>query len=172
MGRSPRDGSGGGDADKSGTGGPEPDDASRTWKDAWPFFVAFGVVVIAAAGIGVSYLIRPAEDRMSDTARVQHAINDQYTARNDLDYAKYRGVTCQADLVGPDFPTEAAFLDANRASNDENGHIVIPEIREIHIDGTRATADVEWHFDNKPDEKQLTHAVVVSEDGNWKVCTS
>ena len=163
------------DRDRSGSADsrePAPADDRRSWKDAWPFLVAFAVVVIAAAGIGISYLIRPADDRLSVEAKVQHAINDSYTARNDLDYGKYRGATCSADLSSDTFPDETTFLDQNRRSFDENGHIVIPEITDIAVDGDRATAKVHWHFDEKADQKQVADTIVVREDGDWKVCTS
>jgi hypothetical protein len=163
------------DRDRSGSTDPrEPDpaDGRRSWKDAWPFLVAFAVVLIAAAGIGISYLIRPADARLSTEAQVQHAINDSYTARNDLDYAKYRGATCSAELTSDTFPDETTFLDQNRKSFEVNGHIVIPEITDIAVNGDRATAKVHWHFDEKADQKQVADTVVVREDGDWKVCTS
>lgn len=150
----------------------EPADAERSWKAAWPFLVAVVVVVVAAAGIGISHLVRPADDRMSDTAHVQHAINDAYTARNTADYAKYRSVTCTAERSSDTFPTEQEFVEQNRRSTEENGHIVIPDITDVTVTGDRGTAKVHWHFDDKPDQQQVTGAVVVREDGNWKVCTS
>ncbi|MGV9713001.1 Rv0361 family membrane protein [Gordonia sp. NPDC003424] len=147
-------------------------DAQRSWKDAWPFLLALIVIVVAAAAIGISHLLRPAEDRMSETARVQHAISDAYTARNNADYAAYRSVTCAAELSSDAFPTESEFVEQNRRSNEQNGHIVIPEITDITVTGDRASAQVHWHFDGKPDEQQVAGTVVVREDGNWKVCKS
>ncbi|WP_124710146.1 Rv0361 family membrane protein [Gordonia insulae] len=146
--------------------------AAPSWRNALPFLVALGVVVVAAVGIGISYLVRPADDRMSTEAHVQHAINNAYTARNDLDYAKFRDATCAADLSSTTFPSESTFLGDNRRSFDENGHIVIPEISGVTVDGDRATAQVHWHFDEKSDQNQVTEMVVVREDGDWKVCTS
>ena len=83
--------------------------APRSWKDAWPFLVALGVIVIAVVGLGLSYLLRPAEERVTDSTRVQYAINDHYTARNASDYTAYREHTCAADLASPSFITEQVF---------------------------------------------------------------
>lgn len=143
-----------------------------SWRNAWPFLVALGVVVVAAAAIGISHLVRPADSRMSETARVQHAINDSYTARNELDYDKYRSVTCAAERSSSTFPSESQFLEQNRTSLARNGHLVIPEISDITVHGDRATARVHWHFDKKADSEQVTDTVVVREGGDWKVCTS
>ncbi|MEE4025136.1 hypothetical protein V1Y59_18780 [Gordonia sp. PKS22-38] len=146
--------------------------AGRSWKEAWPFLVALGIIVVVALGIGISYLIRPADDRMNTEAHIQHAVNDAYTARNELDYAAYRGAMCAEELGSDSFPDEATFVDDNRISFEENGQIVIPEIADITVTGDRATAQVHWHFDEKPDQEQVTNVVVVREDGDWKVCTS
>ncbi|MXP19869.1 hypothetical protein GIY30_00630 [Gordonia sp. HNM0687] len=143
-----------------------------SWKAAWPFLVALGLVVVAAVGISISYLIRPADDRMSTEAHIQHAVNDVYTARNELDYTRYREATCAAELASDSFPDEDTFVEQNRVSFEENGQIVIPEISEIDVNGDRATAQVHWHFDETPDSEQVTDVVVVREDGDWKVCTS
>ncbi|GAB88087.1 Rv0361 family membrane protein [Gordonia rhizosphera] len=159
------------DQDSSRPAGPS-DAEPRSWKDAWPFLVALAVVLVGVIWIATSYLMRPADDRMSDGARVQHAIDDLYTARGQLDYASFRAATCAADLASDSFPSETAFLEQNRASLEENGPIVIPEISDITVSGDRATAQVHWHFDDKPDQEQTTDVVVVREDGDWKVCTS
>lgn len=160
-------------------GSPAPDmtddddaDTPRTWKDAWPFLVALGIVVVLAAGIGISYLVRPADERMSDSALVQHAINNAYTARNEVDYAKYRDSVCVADTKASTFPTEEQFVEENRTSMDSNGPIEIPEITDLTVSGDRASAQVHWHFEKSEDKTQVTDTVVVREDGDWKVCTS
>lgn len=141
------------------------------WKNAWPFWLALIVVALAVVGLILSYVLRPAEDRASDSAQVQFAINDVYTARNAVDYGAYRNGHCAADLAAPDFPSAEAFATQNRDSQKANGLIVIPEITEVTVTGERATAQVQWHFDKQPDRKQTTSVSVARENGKWKVCT-
>lgn len=156
----------GGDA----VGGDGLDDPSPSWRAAWPFWVALGVVVIAVAGIGLSYLIRPADERAGDSAQVQYAINDVYTARNNVDYAAFRDHTCAAEVNAADFVTQAQFTADNQKSLEDNGRIVIPEISDVAVSGDRATATVHWQYDKKSDQTQTTNVVVLRENGNWKVC--
>lgn len=142
------------------------------WKNAWPFFVAAGLVGLFVLGIVLSSISRPPEDRVSADALVQYAINDQYTARNGPNYAEYRANTCDADLNKVEFVSEARFLAENQASLDANGPIEIPEITDLVVDGDRATAKVHWHYKDKPDDKQVVDTTVVRENGEWKVCSS
>ncbi len=142
------------------------------WKNAWPFFVAAGVVALLVLGIVLSSISRPSEERVSDDARVQYAINDLYTAKNGPNYAEYRANTCDADLDKTGFPTEAQFVAENQASLDQNGPIEIPEITDLVVDADRATAKVHWHYKDKADAKQVVETIVVRENGEWKVCSS
>ncbi|MCR5979151.1 hypothetical protein GDN83_15660 [Gordonia jinghuaiqii] len=142
------------------------------WRNAWPFFVAVGVVGIAVLSIVVSNITRPPEERVGDSAQVQYAINDHYTARNGPNYAEYRANTCAADLAAADFVTEEQFVSDNKQSLAENGHIEIPEITDLVVDGDRATATVHWHYDNTPDTENVVETTVVRENGEWKVCSS
>lgn len=157
------------------SGGDEPSAADpgarRSWKDAWPFWVALAVIVIGGLAIGLSYAFKPSGERGGDSAKVQYAINDAYTARNALNYDKYRGAHCAADLRAPGFPGREAFVADNRRSRDADGTIVIPEITDLTVHGDRADAKVHWHFDKHPDAKQTTQVSVVRENGSWKVCT-
>ncbi|KAF0969373.1 MULTISPECIES: Rv0361 family membrane protein [Gordonia] len=148
------------------------DEAPPNWKNAWPFFVAAGVVALVVLGIVLSNISRPPEERVSDDALVQYAINDLYTAKNGPDYAEYRANTCDADLDKPGFPAEAQFVAENQASLDQNGRIEIPEITDLVVDGDRATAKVHWHYKNKSEDKQVVETTVVRENGEWKVCSS
>lgn len=150
----------------------EPDEAPRSWRNAWPFFVAAGGVGIVVLSIVVSNLARPAEERAGDSAQVQYAINDLYTARNGADYATFREHTCAADVERSDFVGEQQFVAENEKSLEVNGHIEIPEITDLVVDGERATAKVHWHYDKTPDDKKVTETTVVRENGEWKVCSS
>ena len=147
------------------------DDQSVRKGNIWPFVAAVIVVVLAVGGVLLSNVLRPNDDRLSDSAQVQHAINDSYTARNSLDYAKYRSAMCAEVVDSADFPTEQTFVTDNQRSRDAFGKILIPEISDVVVDGGRATAQVHWHFENKgSDAKTVTPTVVVREGDDWKVC--
>ena len=148
------------------------DQRPRTWKDAWPFWVALVIVVLAILGVVLSNVLRPAEERASDSGQVQFAINDNYTARNNVDYGKYKQTTCAADTSSSSFISEQEFVRQNRTLVESKGRIVIPEITDVAVNGDRATAKVNWHYDKTPDDKQTTSVVVVKDDGTWKLCTS
>ena len=141
-----------------------------SWRSAWPSWAALLIVVLAAAGIGLSYLFRPADERGDDSTKVQYAINAYYTARNNVDYSAYRDATCAATRDSTQFPSESNFETTEKKSLEDNGRVVIPEITDLSVSGERATATVHWHFDNKSDQKQTTAVVALREDGNWKVC--
>lgn len=154
--------------DSASTDGGAPTDGGG---NLWPFLAAVVVIVLVVGGVLLSNLLRPSDDRVSDAAQVQYAINDSYTARNSLDYRKYREVTCAAVVGAQDFPTEQVFVADNQRSRDTFGKIVIPEITDVTVDGDRATAQVQWHFENKgSDAKTVTPTVVVREGDKWKVC--
>ncbi len=149
-----------------------PDGDAPSWKAALPFIIAGVVVLVVVIGVLISNAVRPAEDRMSEDAKVQHAINDYYTARNEADFDKYAAVNCAAVRGAEGFPTKDSFVTDNRKSMDDNGQIKIPEITDLTFDGDRATARVHWHFDRSEDKKNVFDTTVVREDGEWKVCTS
>lgn len=149
-----------------------PDGDAPSWKAALPFIIAGVVVLVVVIGVLISNAVRPAEDRMSEDAKVQHAINDYYTARNEADFDKYAAVNCAAVRGAEGFPTKDSFVTDNRKSMDDNGQIKIPEITDLTVNGDCATARVHWHFDKSEDKKNVADTTVVREDGEWKVCTS
>ncbi len=147
------------------------DDRTASRGALWPFIAAVAVIVIGVGAVVLSNLLRPSDDRVTDSTQVQYAINDNYTARNGIDYAKYRASTCSSVHDAGDFPTEATFVADNQRSRDEFGKILIPEITDVVVDGDRATAQVHWHFEKKgSDAKTVTSTVVVREGDQWKVC--
>lgn len=138
----------------------------------WPFLAALGFMVVLLVVLGLSLFFRPAEDRVSDDTRVQYAINDNYTARNALDYEAFRASSCEADLADDEFPSEQEFLAEHERSREDNGQINIPLISDLVVEGQRATAKVHWHYEERPDDETVTEVVVIEENGDWKVCGS
>ncbi|MFZ2239597.1 MAG: hypothetical protein WAV90_08640 [Gordonia amarae] len=149
-----------------------PEGDAPSWKAALPFIIAGVVVLVVVIGVLISNAVRPAEDRMSEDAKVQHAINDYYTARNEADFDKYAAANCAAARNAEGFPAKDKFVTDNRKSMDDNGQIKIPEITDLTVNGDRATARVHWHFEKSEDKKNVVDTTVVREDGEWKVCTS
>jgi hypothetical protein len=43
-------------------------------------------------------------------------------------------------------------------------------VKDVRIDGDRATASVTYHFDRTADTTSVSELTVVREDGSWKVC--
>ncbi|MCK0439434.1 hypothetical protein MUG78_08165 [Gordonia alkaliphila] len=144
------------------------DDPGRS---RWPFMVALGFVVLLVAGIAGVALIDPPAERLSDSAQVQHAVNDAFTARNSLNYEQYREAHCEADRQAADFPTAAEFADENRAARTEHGQIVIPDMA-VEMQGDVAAVQVNWHREDTPDEKQTTDLTVIRQGDEWKVCNA
>ncbi|MFT3716129.1 MAG: hypothetical protein QM774_09335 [Gordonia sp. (in: high G+C Gram-positive bacteria)] len=143
---------------------PEP----KTWRDAMPFFLAFGFVAILVLVISLVAIFWPPADRLNDSTLVQHAVNDQYTARNSLDYSQYRASTCEKDLQAPDFPTEKQFDDDNRAARNSQGALVVPKM-DVDIQGDVAHVTVHEHRDDA--SKETTTDLTVRKQGDeWKVC--
>ncbi|PXW35520.1 UNVERIFIED_CONTAM: hypothetical protein DES50_101466 [Williamsia faeni] len=142
------------------------DDERRT---LWPFLVAAAIMVLVLVAIVLMQVLRPAEDRMTDQARVTHAVNDYYTAQNAINYASYRAVFCSAKLDSADFPTQEEFTSENRDARDADGKIEVSNISETVVNGDRATANVHWYREHKSETK-ITPIVLVNENGNWKVC--
>lgn len=135
-----------------------------------PFLIALGVVVTVVAVLVISNITRPPEGRVNDSTLVQYAVNDMYSARNDLDYERYVATLCAADRAPGVVPERADFIEDNRRSLDANGRITIPEMTDLVVTGDRASVDVRWNFDGQEDQTQVTSMIVVREDGEWKVC--
>lgn len=142
------------------------DDPARS---RWPFLAALGVVVVLVVVVVILAVVNPAEDRMSDSARVQFVVNDAYSARNSLNYEQYRNSFCEQELQSPDFPTAAQFADENRVARDEHGQLVIPSM-DVDVAGDTADVTVHWHREDTPDDEQQTALTVVRRGDDWKVC--
>lgn len=148
--------------------GPDaPDDPG--WKAAWPFLVAVVIVVLALGAIGLFHVLRPASERLTDTAKITHAINDYYTAKNSITYDKFRDASCATDQKSATFPSAATFRDAAQRSRDEHGNIVVTDITETAVNGGTATANMHWNYNKNPSNQILPLALVKQGD-DWKVC--
>lgn len=131
--------------------------------------IAGALVLVILAWIGISALVNPAEERMSDSAQVQRTVNQMYSARGTLNYENYRATFCAADLAAPEFPTSVQFADDNRTENDAKGKIVVPSM-DVEVTGDRASVTVHWNREKDENAKQQTQLTLVSEGGEWKVC--
>jgi hypothetical protein len=135
----------------------------------WPFVAAVAIVVLALGAIAVTYVVRPADERLTEQSKVSRAINDYYTAKNAINYTNFRANTCAAELNSVDFPTEDEFTIENTDARDADGQIEIDDISETVINDNRATANIHWSRKETSDT-QITQVVLVHEDNNWKVC--
>ncbi|WP_083709158.1 Rv0361 family membrane protein [Williamsia sterculiae] len=147
-----------------------PADDPRSWRDAWPFFIAVGVVAVTIVIVVLLNVLHPASDRLTDSALISRVINDQYTARNSLDYATFRELTCADDVNAPDFPGQQAFTADNGKLRDTQGQLVIDEIADTTVDGAQATANVTWHRAGKDSHTTVTATTLVKQGDDWKVC--
>ncbi len=139
------------------------------WKAAWPFGVAVVIVIVALGIIGLFHVVRPASERLTDTAKISHAINDYYSAKNAITYDKFRDASCAADQNAPGFPSASAFRDAAQKSRDAHGNIVVTDITETAVNGAGATANMHWNYLKNPSSEILPVALVKQGD-NWKIC--
>ena len=135
----------------------------------WPFLIAAGVVAVLVAVVLLIALVNPPEDRLSDSAQVQHVVNDAFTARNSLNYDQYRTSFCEREQQTAGFPSQAEFTDENRAARDEHGPIVIPNM-DVEVQGDTARVVVHWHREDTEDRKESTELTVVKQGDEWKVC--
>ena len=141
----------------------------RSWKAALPMMIAGGLVLAILAWIGISALVSPSEERISDSAKVQLTVNQMYSAMGTLNYEGYRASFCAADVAAKEFPTSVQFADDNRADNDAKGKIVVSSM-DVEVTGDRAAVTAHWNRQNDENAKQKTQLTLVNEKGEWKVC--
>lgn len=145
------------------------DDQPRSIKAALPMMIAGGLVLLILAWIGISALVNPSEERISDSAQVQRTVNQMYSAMGTLNYESYKATLCAANVGNPDFPTSVQFADQNRAENDAKGRIVVPNM-DVEVTGDRATVTAHWHREKDENAKQKTTLTLIKEGDEWKVC--
>lgn len=145
------------------------EDQPRSVKAALPMLIAGGLVLAILAWIGISALVSPSDDRISDSAQVQRTVNQMYSAMGTLNYENYRASFCAADVAAPNFPTSVQFADDNRADNAAKGKIVVPTM-DVEVTGDRSTVTAHWHRQNDEKAEQTTQWKLVKEGDDWKVC--
>ncbi|AUH67928.1 MULTISPECIES: Rv0361 family membrane protein [Gordonia] len=145
------------------------DDQPRSWKAALPMILAGALVVVLLAWVLIAALVNPPEERLSDSAQVQHTVNDMYSAMGTLNYDQYVGSFCQADVDAADFPKSVQFAEQNRAENEDKGKIVVPNM-DVEVTGDSATVKAHWNRENTADDEQTTSLRLIRENGEWKVC--
>lgn len=143
------------------------DDAPRSWKKAWPFFVAAGVAVIGVVAILVSNVIRSPEERLSEDAKAIRAVSNYYGAMGTVRYTEFRDLTCVGNR-GAGFPSEAEFEQRYGDQRREHGPITVTDLT-TSISGDTGTADVRWRFDTPGDEVN-EKVTLARQDGEWRVC--
>ncbi|WP_235831399.1 hypothetical protein [Gordonia zhaorongruii] len=160
-----------GNESTEGSSAAEISSAPRSWRDLLPFIIAVSVAVVILAAIGISHLVRPSEERVSEDAKIQYVVNDMYSARNALNYEMYRGAHCEKDLAAKDFPSARQFADTNRVENEANGQLVVPSM-DVETTGDRASVTVHEHRERDEQKKLTTDLTLIKQGENWKVCSA
>jgi hypothetical protein len=127
-----------------------------------PFVGALAVIVLVVIGIVLFNVFGSSPAAGTDVGRAIVGQNDALQRQN---YADYRAFTCRA-VQG----SEADFLARQRDSVTRNGERYVDDVKDVRIDGDRATASVTYHFDKTADTTSGSELTVVREDGSWKVC--
>jgi hypothetical protein len=128
-----------------------------------PFLGALAVIVLVVIGIMLFNVFDGSSP--APGTDVGRAIVGQNDALQRQDYADFRDFTCRAVQRG-----EADFLARQRDSVAKHGERYIDDVKDVRIDGDRATATVTYHFDKTADTTSGSELTVVREDGSWKVC--
>jgi hypothetical protein len=139
-------------------------DDDRSGGTPTPFLAALAVIVFVIAVITVLSLTD--DDGVSDEHQVARALVGQNDALQREDVADYRSYTCAALTAG-----EQQALSAQRESKAQAGPRFVDDVTDIRVDGDRATATVQYSFENNRDDKRTTEMTVLREDGAWKVCS-
>ena len=128
-----------------------------------PFVGALAVIVLVVIGIVLFNVFGSSSP--APATDVGRAIVGQNDALQRQNYADFRDFTCPA-VQG----SETDFLARQRDSVSKNGERYIDDVKDVRIDGDRATASVTYHFDKTADTTSVSELTVVREDGSWKVC--
>jgi uncharacterized protein HemX len=130
-----------------------------------PFLGALAVIAIVVIGIVLFNVFGSQHTTPGD--QVAQAAVGQNDALQRQDYDAYRKFTCRAQQGA-----EADFLARQRDSVAKNGERYLDDVKDIRIDGDRASATVTYHLDKTAGTKTPAQVGFALEDGAWKVCPS
>ena len=130
-----------------------------------PIAIALSVVAVALAAVFGLRMIRG--DEVPDDGLVGRAVVGQNDALQRENYADFRTYTCAAQQG-----TEAGVLSGQRQSKNARGNRFVDDVKDLSVNGDRATATVVYHFEKSPDDKVAAPMTFVKENGGWKVCSA
>ncbi len=153
-------------ADKSPVG--PPPERSTT---ATPFLIALVVAVLVIGGILGWNILRPSEERLSDSAQIQVTIGQYYGALNKGRYADLVANTCAKDRAAAEFPKEDGFVDLRKAVVEREGEAKLDEkgVKNLTVTGETASAELTVQYEKAGERTE--QAKFVREDGKWKKCS-
>jgi hypothetical protein len=140
----------------------EDDDETST---PWPFIGALAVFALIVIAVLIYTLTRG--DGLTEEQRVGRSAVGQNDALQRLDYGDFRKFTCASEQA-----TEPSVLAAQRDSAATNGARFVDDVKDVKIDGEKATGTVAYHFDKQPDNKRTSPLAFAKQDGQWKVCSA
>lgn len=139
---------------------------------AWPFLVAVVIIVIALGAIVIMHVVKPASERLTDSAKITRTLNDYYSSISEVKYDRYRATFCAQDTQLSSFPTGQQFTKKYQAIRDKNGQIKMEDPSEVTVTGDVATANSHWAY-TSGDTSKHTDAMKFFKDGDdWKICNS
>jgi hypothetical protein len=140
----------------------EDDDNTTT---LWPFAAALAIFALVV--IAVLVFTRGGGDGLTEEQRVGRAAVGQNDALQRLNYADFRTYTCTSEQGD-----EAKVVAAQRDSAAKNGARYVDDVRDVKIEGDKATGTVVFHFDKNADDKRSSPLMFAKQDGQWKVCSA
>jgi len=139
---------------------------------AWPFLVAVAIVIVAILAIVIMHIVKPGNERLTDSAKITRTLNDYYSSISEVKYDRYRTAFCAQDTQVSSFPTAPQFQDKYQAIRDKNGQIKMEDPSEVNVNGDVATANAHWAY-TSGDTSNHTDAMKFFKDGDdWKICNS
>lgn len=134
-----------------------------------PFLIALVLAVVAIGAVLAWNLIRPSNDRLTDSAQVQRTIGQYYGALNKGRYADLVANTCTKDRAK--LPAEAGFSGARKAAVEREGEVTLgqDDVTDLTVSGDTAKATLTLRYAKAGDKTEK--ASFVREGGKWKKCS-